>query len=112
MEDWFVWLRALDTMEIVAEIFGEFVMGCWKRIEKIKRPGKVINEVLDMWERRGNFPIIPSIKSHLDWSYSKRDRKRWKRQITAQYAGGKYYMRKKDYGKTLLFLVLKWMTGR
>jgi len=47
LEHCFIWLKDLDTKKIGSKVFESFEMWCWKRIKKIKWPGKVTNEILE-----------------------------------------------------------------
>ena len=38
-----MWLRDLNTKKIGTEVFGEFEMWCWRRMEKLKWSYKVTN---------------------------------------------------------------------
>jgi hypothetical protein len=49
VEHCFIWLRNLDTKKIGAEIFGNFEIWCWRRMEKTKWLEKVtIEQVLNV----------------------------------------------------------------
>ena len=67
MGHWFIWLSHLDTKKFGAIVFGEILMWCWRRIEKIKCSDKTNEEVVErIGEKRTFLNNTLCRKSQLD----------------------------------------------